>query len=510
MRTFSVLCLALSLAVFSSCDDDETKDNGQVELLSFGPSGVQHGEQIVFIGRNLDKVTSIVFQPAVEVPRSAFASASNDKITVVVPDAVESGKVVLKTPSGDIESKTNFDLDVPVVISSITAEAKPGTNITITGEKINWIESVTFSADLVVEKAAFVSQSLTELVVTVPMEAKTGFLTFVTGGTESLTFNSEDPLTVTLPAATGINPSSIRHTDNLTISGTDLDLVTEVKFPGGGSVAQGDFVSQSETEVVVAVPSTTTNGKLILVAPSGLEVETEDEISIILPNVTAFSPSDTGDHDPGVTLTMTGTDLDLVQKLAFPNVAEPVETFVSQSATQIQVVIPAGAKGGTVVITTIHGFLVPITVPFGDQLTLAKVIFDDAVQAPLGAGGGWGDVVTDPANTENPRVGTVGIKVTFVGSWGGGGQFGNWSGESVSTAGMSFYAFSIYGGAGTDGKEINVNVAGTQVQVAIKEGEWTDVQIPLTSFNSPAGISEVWFQDRGWSGVVYIDHIGLK
>lgn len=510
MKILTLLCLASSFIFLISCDDDDDKNSGQVQLLSFGPSGIKHGEEIVFIGENLDKVTAIVFHPSVEVPKGSFTSATKERITFNVPTAVETGKVVLKTPDGDIESKTVFSLDVPVVITSITPEAKPGTNITITGEYINWIESVTFASNLLVEKANFVSQSQTEMVVTVPMEAQTGFLVFNTGGTEPLTITSDDPLIVTLPAATSLNPSSIRHMENLTIVGTDLDLVTKIEFSGGASVHKANFVSQSETEIVVTVPATTTNGKLILTAPSGLEVETEDELSIILPNVTAFSPASTDDHDPGVTLTMTGTDLDLVAKLAFPNVPDPVTSFVSQSGTQIQVVIPAGAQGGTVVITTIHGYTVPITVPFGDQLTLATVIFDDAVHAPLGAGGGWGGVNTDAANTENPRVGTVSIKVVFGGSWGGGAQFGNWSGQSVSTAGASFYAFSIYGGAGTDGKAINVNVAGTQVQVTIEEGEWKDVQIPLSDFNSPAGISEIWFQDRGWSGTVYIDHIGLK
>lgn len=510
VKTLSFLCLAVSLFVFSACDDDDEKDNGQVELLSFGPTGVQHGDEITFIGRNLNKVTAIAFHPSVEVPSSAFTSVSNDIIKLTVPQSAEPGKVILKTPEGDIESKTVFDLEVPVVITAITAEAKPGTNITISGDKLNWIESITFATDLLIDRSSFVSQSLTELVVTVPMEAKTGFLTFSSGGTEPLTFNSEEPLVVTLPVANALVPQSIRHTDNLTLTGTDLDLVTEIKFSGGASVMKSDFVSQSETEIIVVVPAITTSGKLVLVAPSGLEVETDDELSIILPNVTAFSPGDLEEHNPGVTLSITGTDLDLIQKLAFPNVNEPVTSFESQSSTELVVVIPAGAKGGTVVITTIHGFLVPITVPFGDQLTLATVIFDDAVHAPLGAGGGWGDVVTDPANTENPRVGTVSVKVTFVGSWGGGGQFGNWNGQTLSTAGASFYAFSIYGGPGTNGNSINVNVAGKQVEVTIEEGSWKDVQIPLSSFDSPAGINEIWFQDRGWSGTVYIDHIGLK
>lgn len=510
IRSASAFLLMAVVALFSGCDDDEAVDDGKVELLSFGPSGVQHGESISFIGRNMNKVSAVVFHPSVEVPGSAFTSVSAEKITLTVPHEVESGLVVLKTPEGDLQSKTVFNLEVPVEITSVTGEAKPGTNITITGSKLNWVESITFPADLLVEKDAFVSQSATEIVVTVPMEAQTGFLTFNTGGTEPLTFNTEDALTVKLPVASSLAPASIRHAQNLTISGTDLDLVTKIDFPGGASVVNADFVSQSETSIVVTVPVTTTNGKLVMTVPSGLEVESDDDIVIILPVVTAFTPASTSDHTPGETLTITGTDLDLVASLTFPMVQTPVTTFGTHTPTEIEVVIPAGAVGGTVVITTIHGYLVPITVPFGDQLTLLTVIFDDQVHAPLGAGGGWGGVVTDAANTEKPRVGTTAVKVTFANSWGGGCQFGNWNGEAVSTAGASFYAFSIYGDAGTDGKVINVNVAGSVVGVTIEEGKWKDVQIPLSDFNSPAGISEIWFQDQGWAGVVYIDQIGLK
>lgn len=511
IRLLSVMLLAVSALAFTGCDDENDNNSGETELLSFGPTGAKHGEEIIFVGQNLDRVNAIGFAPAVEVPRSAFSSASNTEIRLIVPAEVESGKVVLKTANGDIESKTVFSLEVPVTITSITAEAKPGTNITITGDKLNWIETITFPNDLLIEKSAFVSQSISQLVVSVPMEAQTGFLTFTSGGTEPLEFDSENPLTVKLPVVTALSPSAIRHAADLTLTGTDLDLVTKIAFPGGTSVLKSAFKSQTETSLVVAVPTNATNGKLTLTAPSGVNTQTSGSITIVLPNVTAFTPASTMDHDPGVTLTMTGTDLDLVKSLTFPGVATPVTTFVSQSATELKVVIPDGAQGGTLVMTTIHNYTLPVTVPFGDQLTLATVIYDDAIKTPLGAGGGWGGVTTDANNTENVRLGTKAIKVTFAGSWGGGAQFGNWStGQTVSTAGRSYYAFSIYGGAGTSGKKINVNVAGKQIQVPFEEGKWTDVQIPLTSLNSPAGINEIWFQDTGWSGVVYIDHIGLK
>lgn len=512
MKLLSVMIVVVLPLLFTACDDENDDNNGQVELLSFGPTGAKHGEEIIFVGQNLDKVSSINFAPGVEVPSSAFTTMTNREIRLVVPNEVESGKVVLKTAAGDIESKTVFSLEVPVTITSITSEAKPGTNITITGDKLNWIETITFANDLLIEKSAFVSQSLSELVVTVPMEAQTGFLTFTSGGTEPLEFESADPVFVKLPVVTTLNPSAVRHAADLTLTGTDLDLVTKIAFPGGTSVLKAAFKSQSETSLVVAVPTNATNGKLTLTAPSGVTSQTSSAITIVLPKVTALSPDKTMDHDPGVTLTLTGTDLDLIKSLTFPNVATPVTAFVSQSATEVKVVIPADVKGGTLVITTIHNYTLPVELPFGDQLTLATIIYDDAIKAPLGAGGGWGGVTTDVNSTENPRAGTKSIKVTFAGSWGGGAQFGNWSfsGQTVPTAGRSYYAFSIYGGPGTAGKKINVNVAGKQIQIPFAEGEWTDVQIPLTDLNSPAGINEIWFQDTGWSGVVFIDHIGLK
>jgi hypothetical protein len=505
----SITLMALAALLNSACDDSDEDGGSEVVLNSFGPSGVHHGETIRFIGQNLDKVTAIVLKPNVEIPSSSFASRSATLIELVVPQEAEAGKVILKTPSGDIESKTILNLEVPVVVTSITEEAKPGTNITITGEKLNWIETVTFSQDVLVEKESFVSQSGSELVVTVPMEAQTGFITFTSGGTEPLVFDSEEELIVTLPTVSGLNPASVKHTDNLTVSGTDLDLVTEIKFTGADPVFKEDFVSQSENEIVVAVPATTTSGKLILSVASGVTIETS-AISIILPNVTEFSPSNTANHTPGTLLSLIGTDLDLVEKIKFPGVDEPVTDFV-KTATKIDVTIPDGAEGGTMVLTTIHGFTVPVAVPFGNQLTLATVIYDDAIHTPLGPGGGWGGVVTDAASTENPRLGSKSIKITFAGSWGGGGQFGNWStGQTFSTAGATYFALSVFGGAGTEGKKINVNVSGVQAVVTIKENEWQDIQIPLSSVGSPAGIAEIWFQDQGFSGVVFIDHIGLK
>jgi hypothetical protein len=494
--------LLSGFTLLSSCTEDETV---KTELLSFGPAGVLHGEDIRFIGTGLDKITSIVFPVDVEVAKAEFKSQTSTEIVVTVPFETMEGKVILKAPSGDIETKTNFALTYTIEIEGKPDKVKPGTNATFTGQFLNYVKEVTFFDGLAVTE--FVSQSRTELVVTVPMAAKTGPVIF--SDAKEFAQEVEEVVNITLPEVTSLSPTAVKHAQNLTITGTDLDLVTKVTFPSGASVSAPNFVSQSTTSIVVTVPTTSTGGKLILTVASDEEVQTSQSISIILPVATAFTPSDPQLHVAGANLTITGTDLDLVGKLKFPGVSTPVTTF-TKTATQIDVVIPTGVQGGTLILETIHGFAVPVTLPFGDQLVLVKVIYDDAVQTPFGAGGGWGGVATDAANTEQPRVGTKSIKVTFANSWGGGSQFGTWCCSPLSTAGTTYFAFSVYGGAGTEGKEINVNVSGVQTIVSIKEGQWKDVKILLTSVGNPASLSEIWFQDRGFAGVIYIDHIGLK
>ena len=511
LRWFTSLFLMGGILLISGCDDDDDKKSSAVMLESFGPAGVVHGEDVIFVGENLDKITSVVFAPSVEIPSSQFKEASARSFKVVVPSSAEAGRVKLNHAGGVIETQTVIDFNVTATITSITTEAKPGTNITITGSMLNWVESITFAADLVVDKADFVSVSQTELVVQVPMEAQTGYLTFEVSGTEADAFTSEEQLIVTLPEVTNVSPTSLKHTDVLTLTGSALDLVTQLTFPGGAEVLSGDFVSQSESAIEVAVPATSVDGVVILTVPSGLTVDAPSEISIILPNVTAFTPADTDLHVEGTQLTMTGTNLDLIKSITFPGVGTAVTTFVSQSATSLVVVIPAGVQGGSVQVTTIHDYTVPVAVPFGDQLTLAVALFDDAARNGFGQWGGWGST-TEWNNTEQIRLGTHAIKVNYNGGeWSGGAQMG---GGNVSTAGTAIFAFSVYGGAGTDGKTLQLltKSSGGEAtkQVTIAEGAWTDVQIPLSELGNPTNITELFFQNANFTGVIYIDHIGLK
>jgi hypothetical protein len=277
-RLLSLICMILSVTFITACDDDDDDEvnSSEVQLLSFGPSGVKPGEEISFIGNNLDKVTSIELKGA-SVPSSAFIKKTAELITITVPKETEEGLVTLKTTAGDIVSKTILSFEVPVIIKTVTAEARPGANVTITGEFLNWVTGVRFAQDTTVTK--FVSKTLTELVVTVPVNAQSGTLVLYSGGTEPLSTETEKTLVVTLPAITTLAPNPVAKGKNLTITGTNLDLTEGVLFTGSAA-AVTKFVSKSATQIVVTVPADAAKGKVSLVTYSKIEVPSKDDLKL--------------------------------------------------------------------------------------------------------------------------------------------------------------------------------------------------------------------------------------
>lgn len=417
----SVLLMALAISWITSCKKDTDASAGIVQLVSFGPSGAQHGDTLKFIGNNLNRVTEIDFVGA-PVAQSAFISQTADLIQLVVPQAAEEGYVTLKIPEGDIVSKTRINFDVVVTVTSITAKARPGENITIKGEYMNWVKEVKFAKNIA--ETSFVSKSLTELVVKVPTDAQSGKLILSTGGTEPLTIETDSSLDVTLPTVTGFSPNPIAREAELTITGTDLDLVMGVSFRGLTDPIT-TFVSQSPTQIVVKVPTAANKGRITLVAHSGLTVESAQSLLFI------------GD-------------------------------------------LP-------------------------DLAPLGYAFYIDDLQNGW-QNWGWSSTI-DFVNTENVRDGNASIKVNYTGSW-GALKFAN---GSIATANYNEVTFSIFATAGTGGKKINVTPSGgSTYSVVLEEGKWVEYKLTKAQLGNPATITDLTFQNEDWSGIVYVDQVGLR
>ena len=273
----SWVCVMMIAGIISSCKKDDNTGSSVVELLSFGPTGAHHGDTLRFIGRNLDKVTAIDLTGA-SVAQTGFLMQTFEEIRILVPALTQQGFVTLKTPEGSLVSKTKLNLEVIVTVKSMTPQVRPGDNITLKGDYLNWITQVWFAKNIMVD--TFVSKSLTELVVKVPINAQSGPITFNTGGTKPLQIISATDLVVTLPAITNFSPSPVEREKNLTITGTNLDLTKGILFKGK---TQPDtvFVTKSATQLVIKVPKEANKGKITLVTYSLLNIESPQNLAFV-------------------------------------------------------------------------------------------------------------------------------------------------------------------------------------------------------------------------------------
>jgi hypothetical protein len=508
-RLLAFLSIILVIGVTSCDKKDNLPNNGKAALYSFGPTGTKIGETLRFIGVNLDQVSSIKFtgKNAV-VDKASFKLQDGYNIQVVVPQAAEKGTVTLRLSSGDsIVTKTPLNLSVLATITSITAQARPGDNITINGTYLNWIDKITFFRDK--KPASFVSQSQTQIVVKVPDDAQTGTLVLHYGGTDSANIETKDTLKVTLPIATSFAPNPVKHGTNVTITGTDLDLVKKVYF-NSVSVAVTSFVSQSATSLVVTVPGATTKGKIKLEAASGVQTTSASDLDVALPTIASMTPNPVA---PDANVTITGTNLDLVSSANFIGVPDAVTTFVSQSATQLVIKVPTAAISGKLTLNVKNSTL---SVKSSTDLSIIGssvppiIIYDDAVTSAWNGwvGGGWGGT-HDYANTSPVRSGSKSIKVSYVGGWGAPLQLGA---ASINLGGYTSLKLSIYGDVGSGGKKVNVGLNNQDgYTITLVEGVWTDYTIPLSSTAATTTLTDLIVKEFNGTGgfTIYVDNIGL-
>lgn len=510
-RLLAFLCFLTIIGLLASCKKDNSDDNnsGQVQVLSFGPTGARIGDTLRFIGNNLNVVTEIDFTGTnAVVKQSDFKQQTSNLILLIVPAAAEKGFVTLKSPLGDVVTKTQLNLGIKATETSMTGTARPGENITITGTYLNWVNSITFARNKTV--TSFVSKSMNQLVVTVPADAQTGPLVISYTGTDSGALQTTDTLKVKLPTITSMSPNPVKHQTNVTFTGTDLDLAKKVIF-SGVSTPVTTFVSQSATQLVVAVPGAATKGKVTLEAASGVQTVSGTDLELALPAVTGMSPNPVAPND---NVTITGTNLDLVSSVSFTGVIDAVTTFVSQSATQLVLKVPAKALSGKLSFGIKNSSL-SVQSP-GDLNIIGSsvppiIIYDDALTAAWNGwtGGGWGGS-KDVTNTSPVRSGTKSVKIDYTsGGYGVPWQLG---GANISLAGYKTLKVSLYGGAGSNGKSVNIGFNekdGKTVQLV--EGQWTDFEIPLSDISSATTLSYLYIKNYSASGdfTMYLDNLGI-
>ena len=326
--------------LFSACDKEES--SSEVILNSWGPSPALRGGELKFIGVNLNEVSAIVLPQNVEI--TSFVTKTSELIVIQVPDETVGGQVLLKTSQGDIVPKTKLSISEPIAISSFSpAKVKPGDEVTINGTYLNLIKEVVFAEKKSVTQ--FVSQSREKLVVKVPMDAQTGLIVLSNGEKEPILIESETQLEIALPAVSTLSPAPVTPGTELKLTGSDLNLVKSILFPGGVKVET--FSSQTATELSLLVPANSKEGTLVLEALSGVDVDVATALTLVSPAITEIAPNPA---KTGGEITIKGTNLDLVTGVVFGG--DVAGTIGARSAVELTVSVPKTAVNGVVTLKT--------------------------------------------------------------------------------------------------------------------------------------------------------------
>lgn len=384
----AVLCmiglLALGSVSVTSCDDELSTNQykGGISLNVFGPSPVLRGGEIRFLGSGMNQVTAVVFPGGTEV--TEITVVSDTEIRVTVPQTAEEGYITLKTPAGDIVTKTKLTYLEPITIESFSpASVRPGDELTITGDYLNLMHAVIFEGteeDVTVLEEEFIEHTRQTIRVKVPDMAITGRIALSDAAEEGIpnVMYAEGELTVIVPSKEtieiqGETKTEYKVNDQVEIIGQDLNQVEAIRMsngefvndfkceettaPGtGAETAQAKSKSRADEassgkwyKITFTVPDNASSGPVVMITASGVEIEFM-ELKMTMPELTDTTPIT--DCKPGSELTLTGTNLDLVANVGFTGVEESIEPNENSSATELKVTMPAQARSGKMYLIT--------------------------------------------------------------------------------------------------------------------------------------------------------------
>lgn len=359
----SVLCLAGALLLtgvsFTSClkgDDVDTNQYvGGISLNVFGPSPVARGGELRFLGSGMNQVTAVVIPGCADI--TDINVISDREIRITVPQEAQPGLVTLRTPNGDITTRTELTFTEPISIENFTpATVLPGDELTIEGEYLNLIHEVIFADDVTVTEEDFITHERNMIKLLVPEEAQTGQIILSDGEELPNLIYSEEDLVVTLPSVeTVVNKENAKPGDVVEINGENLDLVRQMLMPDGTEV---EFTLTSPNIIEFILPENASDGDVVVVPASGVMVTVAHLTMAVPTNLVATPASGLRGGDE---IVLTGLNLDVVTSLSFPGVAENVQP-ASLSEKELTVVMPEAAQSGSLILNTKSGKQVSIVI----------------------------------------------------------------------------------------------------------------------------------------------------
>ena len=207
------------------------------------------GNAIEIQGQHLNLVKQVRTANGSE---AEFAITNNETLRFEIPADAADGNIVMIPASGVEVTIAHLTMAVPTEVKATPATGlRAGSTLTLTGKNMELITNVTFPN--VTEPIALTSQTEEQVTVVMPETAQSGNLMLNTGSGKQVSVAIE----TLKPVVSGYNLATVSAGENVTLSGSNLDLIASITFGDGEAVA----VTPSATPNI-EVPITTAEGEV--------------------------------------------------------------------------------------------------------------------------------------------------------------------------------------------------------------------------------------------------------
>lgn len=245
--------------------------NEEIKVSSFDPSPVHPGDVITIKGEFVWNIGQVVFFDHVTVDAENFLKNTRNEIQLVVPMEAISGELAYNDGTEGAENMSVGTLNVDAAEAKEVSKAEPEFNetITITGENLDLVESVSFPSVPDVEFTTAPDGKSIQVVV--PSNTVSGSI--IMKSASGLTTSVD--IKVPLATVSGIEPvKDLKAGQTVTITGEKLDRITKVILPVVDPLEKGQF-TQTSTSISFVVPEGMGDGKITLVQHENYSIETE-------------------------------------------------------------------------------------------------------------------------------------------------------------------------------------------------------------------------------------------
>lgn len=319
-----------------------------ISIDELSPLSVLPGDELTIKGDYLNLINEVIFADNVTVSAEDFVAHDRKTIRLTVPQEAQSGQVIL-SDGAELPNLIYSEEELTVVLPAVETvaelqHAKPGDRISVDGSHLDLVKEVLMPDGTAVEFALEGDHTLSFVL---PANASDGEIVMVPASEVKVVIAH---LTMAVPSKVVASPpSGIRGGDEILLTGSSLDLVVDLSFPGVDEKVLP--AAQSENELRVVVPEKAQSGQLVLNTGSGKQVSVA--IETLKPQVDSYLPAEV---PAGEALLIKGQNLDLVASVTFAG-GQTVEV-TAPAADELQVSVPMEAESGNVTLNMHNGEMV--------------------------------------------------------------------------------------------------------------------------------------------------------